>query len=432
MNYKRFLGAASAALLIVIAILMLVPGSWAQSNYKTLYKFKNGKDGGLVAAGVIFDLVGNLYGTAEVGGAYGHGLVFELTPNPDGSWKEKVLYSFCSLTDCSDGDMPYAGLILDQAGNLYGTTMDGGGPNRQGVVFELMANLDGTWTESVLHSFSGGTDGTIPIGGLIFDKQGNLYGTTSSSGGDYGNGMVFKLTPDSDGSWTESVVYSFGNNDGEQPYGSLTFDAVGNLYGTTLYSYPNGGWGVVFKLTPNADGSWTEKLVHRFTRGRDGASPAAGLIWDQAGNLYGTATQGGGNGTGCDNNYGCGVVFQLTPNQDGSWKERVLHHFTGSKGGGVPWGSLMFDLAGNLYGTTNEGGNLSYCDGAGCGVVFKLSPNSKGGWRETVLHAFRGQQGALPRAGVIFDAAGNLYGTTPGDYRNDKTTTFGSVFEITP
>jgi uncharacterized repeat protein (TIGR03803 family) len=184
--------------------------------------------------------------------------------------------------------------------------------------------------------------------------------------------------------------------------------------------------GVIFELTPNPDGSWKEKVLHTFMDGKDGESPNGALIFDQAGNLYGT-TVGGSNLGDCDG-VGCGTAFKLTPNPDGSWTESVLHHFTGGKDGADPAAGLIFDHAGNLYGTTEAGGNLNCNSGVGCGVVFKLTPNSNGGWQERVLHAFTDRAGAFPLAGLIFDAAGNLYGTTGGD----GTTTFGSVFEITP
>jgi uncharacterized repeat protein (TIGR03803 family) len=433
MTYKRFLGAASAALMIVIATLMLTPCAGAASKYKTLHAFRGRRArGGYPKAGLVFDSNGNLYGMTSLGGRKDTGVVFKLTPNPDGSWKEKVLYSFCALTNCSDGASPIFGdLVFDAAGNLYGTTSEGGivgcGSDNSvgcGVVFQLTPNADGSWTESVLHSFCAHCgDGNGPEGGLIFDPAGNLYGTarfggTSEGCGGSGCGTVFRLAPNSDGSWTESVLYNFpGSNYSPGPY--LIFDQGGNLYGATS---ANGNGGTVFRLTPNADGSWTESALHHFSGGSDGQNPWAGLIFDPAGNLYGTTTEGG-NLNYC-NGGGCGVVFKLTHNPDGSWREKVLYSFTGGRDGSVPV-SLIFDRAGNLYGTTVEGGNLSLCNKFGCGVVFKLTPNSKGGWRETVLHSFQDQPGARPYAPLTFDATGNLYGTADGSF-------YGSVFEITP
>jgi uncharacterized repeat protein (TIGR03803 family) len=276
----------------------------------------------------------------------------------------------------------------------------------------LKHNTNGTWTESVLHSFTG-ADGKLPRAELIFDAAGNLYGTTNG-GGPSNDGVVFRLKPNSDGTWTESVLHSFSGADGAAPVGGLVFDA-GNLYGTTA----NGGAyegesGVVFRLKPNSDGTWTESVLYNFTGGADGGFSFAGLIFDAVGNLYGTGSAGGA--------YGYGVVFKLKPNTDGTWTESVLYSFTGGADGGVPLTGLIFDAAGDLYGTANDSGSTA-CT-IGCGVVFKLAPTSSG-WSETVLHSFLGY-GAYPLAPVIFDPAGNLYGTT------SSGTKFGLIFEITP
>jgi len=433
-------------LFITWVTLLLVPFAGAQSKYKSLHKFRAGA-GGRYPSGLIFDQSGNLYGTTVKGGANGFGTVFKLIPNSDGSWTESVLYSFCSLTNCADGGTPAAGVIFDGAGNLYGTTTYGGNSGSGycagscGVVFELVPNADGSWAESVLYNFcslSRCVDGSDPQG-VIFDPAGNLYGTTLTGGSSsacyiYGCGTVFKLTPGSGGSWTQSVLHSFCSftncSDGKLPFASVIVDGAGTLYGTTfqggsLSQCEGFGCGVVFELTPKADGSWKEEILHRFTGGRDGAVPEDSLLFDGSGNLYGTAHLGG-HLTQCGG-FNCGVVFELTPDSHGSWKEKVLHSFTGGDGYG-PFASLAFDKTGNLYGTTLLGGDLRLCGGTGCGVVFELTPNSKGGWTETVLHRFLDHPGAEPYVGVILDASGNVYGTTSGD----GSTTFGSVFEITP
>jgi uncharacterized repeat protein (TIGR03803 family) len=438
MSRHKSLGIPGAILVASIVILVLTPGAWA-GTYKTLYKFTGGADGSIPFSDLIFDAAGNLYGTTVGGGDHGDGTVFRLTPNADGTWTESVLYSFCSLTNCSDGEDPGAGVIFDSAGSLFGTASSGGAGGG-GAVFKLTPNADGSWTESVLYSFCSLTscgDGQIPTAGLIFGSAGNLYGTTTS-GGDHGGGTVFKLTPNVDGSWSESVLHGFdcltncsGGYDLEV---ALIFDSAGNLYGTTasggdLSVCHSNGCGVVFRLKPQPDGSWTESVIHTFKGGRDGASFASALIFDGAGNLYST-TAFGGNMSQCINGRdGCGVVFQLTPQAHGSWKEKVLHRFKSSDGVG-PYGSLIVDRAGNLYGTTVRGGKVGSCGGPGCGVVFKLAPNSKGGWSETVLHRFLDHRGtgAYPSASLIFDATGNLYGTTEGDFKK----THGSVFEIVP
>jgi uncharacterized repeat protein (TIGR03803 family) len=430
MRQEKFWFGMSGILAVLALALMLPAGAEAASKYKTLYKFTGGKDGSSPYAGLIFDQAGNLYGTASGGGAHGSGTVFQLVPNADGSWTESVLHSFCSRTNCGDGEFPaYASLIFDQAGNLYGTTVLGGA-HGSGTVFQLVPNADGSWTESVLHSFCSRTncgDGNEPFAGLVFDLAGNLYGTTSSGGGALAAGTVFKLAPNADGSWTESVLHSFCSRtncgDGEFTHASLIFDQAGNLYGTTFLGGAYGS-GTLFQLVPNADGSWTESVLHSFcsrTNCGDEDQPFAGLVFDLAGNLYGTTLFGGALNKG--------TVFKLAPNADGSWRESVLHSFcsrTNCVDGWRPYAGLVFDQAGNLYGTTLFGGVPKCSDDRGCGVVFKLTPNSKGGWNERVLHTFADHPGANPLAGVIFDAAGDLYGTSSGD------TTFGSVFEIAP
>ncbi len=299
----------------------------------------------LPKAGLIFDAAGNLYGTTAYYGSYDNaGVAFELTPSAKGTWTGKALHEFL----LGDGIEPVAPLIFDAAGNLYGTTFGGGSEavNPDGVVFELMHNEDGTWTEKALFTFSyAGSSGAGPIAGLILDAAGNLYGTTywGGSGCYIGCGVVFKLTPNLDGSWTESVVHEFTNGaDGGFPAAGLIFDGAGNLYGTTSSGGAYGD-GVVFKLTSNSDGTWTESILHTF-KGPDGASPS-GLIFDTAGNLYGTTGAGGRSGYG--------VVFKLAPSSGGTWKESILHNFLGY--GQAPAGGVVMDNAGNLYGTASAG-----------------------------------------------------------------------------
>jgi len=420
-----FWTAVSKALAVIAATLImasvLAPGAWAADNYKILHRFTGGADGGYLDAGLIFDSSGNLYGTASVGGAYGNGAVFELTPNSDGSWTEKVLYSF---TGGTDGGTPYAALIFDTAGNLYSTTY-GGGVYGYGTVFMLTPNSDGSWTEATLYSFAGGTDGAQPIAGLIFDTAGNLYGLTSKGGrgscpgytSATGCGTVFELTPNSGGGWTESVLYAFagGMDGGFLDHASLVFDGAGNLFGATRnhglleYGCADYGCGTLFELTPNSGGGWTEKVLHRFSP-KNGGNPEGTLIFDVAGNLYGTTLDGGP--------YGGGNVFKLTLGSDGKWTERVIHQFTG-KNGSSSWSGVIFGPAGDLYGETSDGGTHGY------GTVYKLTPSSGGGWKESVLHQFEGFAWDA-RGDVVFDANGNLYGTTA-----DSGVT-GTVFEITP
>ncbi|MGH6888002.1 MAG: choice-of-anchor tandem repeat GloVer-containing protein [Rhizomicrobium sp.] len=304
----------------------------------------DGTDGSEPGAAPVMDGAGNLYGTTFVGGAYGAGTVFKLTPGGT----ESVLYTF---TGGTDGALLRGGVIEDSSGNLYGTALLGGAYD-QGDVYRLAR--DGTFT--VLYTFTGGNDGGGPEGVVVEDASGNLYSTTSGGGAD-GNGTVFRLAPDG----TETVLHSFtsGSSDGAQPFAGLIMDNAGNLYGTTY----RGGLhnvGTIFKVA--ADG--TETMLYALKGGNDGANPAADLVEDGKGNLYGTATLGGGSGCGGD---GCGTVFEIT--RHGS--EKVLHRFAGAEDGAEPGSSLVLGQHGLLYGTTITGGGTG-CGGGGCGTVFQL------------------------------------------------------------
>lgn len=330
------------------------------------------------------------------------GVVLTLTTSARARSVEKVLHTF---SGGHDGGNP-TGVIFDASGNLYGAA-GAGGANGDGVVFELTPKSDGSWSEHVLHTFKG-TDGAEPnFDSLIFDASGNLYGTTVWGGNlsdcpISGCGVVFELMPQSNGIWNEKVLYAFkGGSDGGNPVAGLIFDSVGNLYGTASQ-------GVLFRLAPTSGGKWHFKVLHAFTGGSDGANPEGSLIFDRSGNLYGT-TAGGGS-TNCS--YGCGVVFELLPGLHGKWHEKVLHAFSGGRDGANPYSSLVFDARGHLYGTAAFGGNLEDCYGGGCGLVFELSPNSSGKWEEKVLYAFTGKRdGQFPVSRLISDPTGNLFGT---------------------
>ena len=387
-------------------ILTLVGAASAQHGFKVLYQFVGSESGFAPSGSPIFDAAGNLYGNLVNQDYPGTGLVYKLTPNPDGSWTMNELYAF---TGGADGAAPEGDLARDAAGNLYGTSVDLYGGGAANVVFKLAPNSDGTWAESVLYSFSGGADGGSPYSGVIRDAAGNLYGTTSS-GGAYSAGTVFKLTPNPDGTWAESVLHSFsGGSDGANPQAGVILDAAGNLYGTTPYG--GAGGGVVFKLTPNAEGTWTENVLYTFAHARDGANPQAGVIFDAAGNLYGTTLRGGSSGNG--------TVFELRQNSDGSWSERVLHPFAGGSDGCFPEDGLTADHSGNLYGTTGNCGDNGY------GVAFQLKRHKDGSWTSNVLREFQVMDGIAP-ARMIFDSAGNLFGTT----RYGGAYGYGTVFEI--
>jgi len=391
---------------------------------QVLYAFQGGSDGGVVNGGPIFDSSGNLFGVTQFGGGgpcdnihlpSGCGAVFELSPSGNGGWTEILLHSFQG----SDGEGPSGELILDHAGNLYGTTL--GGANYLGTVFELSPNGSGEWTETTLYTFQGGSDGAAPRGGLIVDQSGNLYGTASEGGEGTGEcgvgcGTVFELSPNGSGGWTETTLYTFqGGSDGFAPAGGLIFDQSGNLYGMTIWGGGTGcygaGCGIVFELSPNGSGGWTETDLYTLqgTLFAPYGGLGLGLILDQSGNLYATTSQGGGPGCGFD---GCGFVFELSPNGSGGWRETTLYTFQGGSDGWAPVGRLTFDQSGNLYGTTIHGGGTG-CGSVGCGTVFELSPNGSGGWTEALLYAFQGgSDGDDPPYALIFDQSGNLYSTT--------------------
>ena len=366
-------------------------------TYSLLYSFQCVTDGAYPENGLVRDSSGNLYGTTNAGGGSdAYGTVFQVTPGG----AETVLHSFAGSP--SDGAYPQFGsLTLDAAGNLYGTTYSGG-EFGWGAVYKLTP----TGTETVLYSFcanssNGCPDGSEPYGGMALDSAGNLYGT-AYSGGTQRAGVVFKLTPRG----TESVLHDFGAfGDGSSPTGNLTRDASGNLYGTT-----GGASGTVFKVTATG----TESVLYTFEGYPDGAAPVGGgLLRNRAGDLYGVTSREGADGHG--------VVFRVTP--EGT--ESVLLSFNGT-GGGYPIDGLAGDAAGNLYGTTLNGGGGG-CLADGCGVLFELT---KAG-REVVLHDFSvtsTRDGGNPDGGVVRDPSGTLYGTLS----NGGAHGCGAVFKFTP
>jgi len=418
----------AVAIRLALVVLILATRPLRAQNYKVLYEFTGGTDGGKPMAGLISDGEGNLYGTTQSGGILagpcapggGCGVVFKVDP----TGKETVLYRF---TGGADGASPDAALVRDTAGNLYGTAASGGvcswpySSNGCGVVFKLDPT---TGQETVLYSFTGGADGAVP-GPLFVDNAGILYGITSLGGGDasgrcqaIGCGVVFRLDPSTS---TFAVLYTFtGAADGGQPSGGLIEDSAGNFYGTTGSGGENlsgvcGGFGcgVVFKLDPT--GNYT--VLYTFMGQADGGTPVATLLRDTDGNLYGTTENAG--------TYGWGVVFKL----DRAGKETALHEFTGAADGATPRRGLVFDTAGNLYGTVYQGGTGTFFTN---GVVFKL--NSSGVF--TVLHtlAASGAEGINPEAGLLIDSAGNLYGTASAGGASCPAVapaSCGVVFEVT-
>lgn len=399
----------------------LASARWQETN---LIYFSPYSANGLAVpeAPVIFDASGAIYGTVTFGGmctshACGGG-VFKLTPSSSGHWDETILYQFCKRARCNDGANPEAGLAFDSQGSLYGTTAYGGGAN-QGTVFKLTPSKSG-YRETLLYSFcqaASCADGANPTAGVIFDKNGALYGTTSGGGRTgcrYAEcGTVFKLTPSASG-YSESVLYSFcaqpGCSDGAAPVAGLVFGTNGALYGTTEYggrsgcTYYNAGCGTVFKLTPSAS-AYTESVVYAFckvtTTCADGANPTAGVTFDQQGALYGTAIFGGPGG---------GVVYKLTPSTS-AYRYSTLYGFCSRRDcndGTEPNGGLVFDKRHALYGTTTYGGLEN------AGTLFKLTPSGST-YTERVLHHFLASSvESWPNATPILGPGGGLYGTSEG------------------
>src|SRR5271155_4073578 len=313
------------------------------------------------------------------------------------------------------------------------------------IILSFTSPASAEWKEKVLHSFQGGTDGSLPAGGVVFDSAGNLYGVTTDGGLSCpapGCGTVFQLAPPARNGdpWTETVLHVFNGNDGSRPAGSVILDANGNLYGTTAYGGSgtcillggNVGCGLVYELSPPAekDGRWKYSILYNFQGGKDGQYPVQNLTLDTAGNLYGATIYGGGFQGTCNDPFYlyCGTVFELRPptKKSGQWKEKVLYRFKGVKSGqqsgdgANPNGGLALDSKGAIYGTTYFGGNnqKGSCEGGvggtGCGIVYKLTPpvNKDGAWTKKTLYLFNGRDGANSAAGVVFDGTGNLYGTT--------------------
>jgi uncharacterized repeat protein (TIGR03803 family) len=398
-NVANFLALAAVTLIFTAACL-------AQATERILYSFTAGIDGGYPYAGMVMDAKGNLYGTTSQGGANFAGAVFEVTPNSNGTWTEQVLYSFAGFNGTGDGYLPYSTLTFDAKGNLYSTTQ-GGGASFHGTVFQLSPQSNGTWSEKVLYSFGGGNDGAEPFAGVILDTAGNLYGTTFS-GGKYGFGTAFELEAGANGTWTEKQLHNFtGAVDGANPfYGSLAFDRAGNLYGET-YSGGANDYGVIYQLSLASNGEWTEKIVHAFSGGSDGDSTAGNLVVDNHGNVFAESFFS---------------VQELTPT-NGVWTTTNIHNFTGGSDGSSAEGGLFLDKAGNVYGMTFSGG-------AHRGTVFELTPSSNGTWTEKILHRFTGgTDGDFPQlAPVTVDGSGNVYGTTPAGGGSNA----GVVFEVKP
>lgn len=401
--------ALTAAQGLAVALALLFNATGAQAGEHLILRF-NKTHGAYPLSGLTSDAAGNLYGTTYGGGENDCGIVFELSPGSGGQWTETVLYSFrgCQLATL----VPRGTMAIDKNGNLYGVQL---GYVDSGQIFELMKGANGAWTYRVIYAFgSNGNNEGSPSTDLTLDAAGNLYGTTSLDSTGSFDGEVFELSPQPNGSWKETVLYTFPAPNGVGfPAAGVTFDNQGNLYGGAFYG-SNGAFGAVYELSPQANGPWTLTLLHNFT---SSDIPNSKLTFDSSGNLYGTTGQSYSS-----------EVFKLSPTVGGMWKETTIHTFTSGSDGTYPQGTLVFDAAGSLYGTTSYGG--LGCNGSLCGVVYRLTPQSGGTWKETILHHFESaEDGSEPQAGLLLDNSGHLYGTTPyggGRYG------YGTVFQITP
>ena len=397
--------------LMLASLFLFAPHRANAGNELTLHSFNPQAPGSFPGGGLIADSAGNLYGETSNGGTYGYGTVFEFIPNQQGGWTEEVLYNFRAGADGAD---PQGGVVFDRAGNLYGTTIFGGLGN--GTVFELIHNPDGTWTRKTLLNIDDGEAADLLQSGLAFDQNGNLYAATAT-GGAHGGGTVFELSPTSSGEWKQSVLQSFysSGSGGNHPIGPFVIDRAGNVFGVAIGGGYGCSCGLVFELSPTSGGQWKETVIHNFVGGSDGESPMSGLISDEAGNLYGTTFYGG---TGPCSRH-CGLIYELSPAGNGSWTASVLYEFQGNHDGANPEYSLALDRAGNLYGVTYFGGGLGFCESSGCGTVFELTPDA-GQWSESVLWRFDNNvDGYDVSSGVFINADGRIlgelfYGHDPG------------------
>jgi uncharacterized repeat protein (TIGR03803 family) len=376
-----------------------------------IYSFAGNEDGEYADTDLVRDAAGNLYGTTVQGGTSASGTVWELSPS-GGSWTHSVLYSFSGGTD---GGEPYKGVTLDAQENIFGTAVTGGSGGCEGgcgVVYEL-ANSGGKWSQTVVHAFSGGDDGSGPGAGLTIDSNGDVYGTTPT-GGTYGQGTIFRLHRGSGGAWKLKVLHAFtGGSDGIGGSAGRLVLAGNHLYGTATSGGDN-SQGTAFELTQGKHGNWRFKPTYEFTGQPDAGFPYGGLALDTSGNLYGTTYYGGASGMGS--------VYRLA-HKAGVWSEKLLYSFKGGSDGGAPLGNLVLDPGGNLFGTTSGGGS------AGAGVVFELVPPPGSKWTENVGHAFQGPpDGAYAYNGLVADGAGNYFGATTRGGAGDE----GAIYEFTP
>jgi uncharacterized repeat protein (TIGR03803 family) len=421
LNFRRTAFGRTALGLVFLCVTSHAIASLAVGSEQLIFSFDGYAGGSSPIDRAIFDSKGNIYGVTQVGGAYNAGIVFELTPSSDGTWTETVLHNFGGA---DDGVYPSGGLTFDSAGNLYGTTQIGGTQTclhgQCGTVFELSPQGNGEWTETVLYTFDY-YHGAISLGGVIFDAAQNIYGV-ASGGGSSDAGTVFELKKVS-GAWNIAVLHEFNGSDGFSPVGGLTQDREGNLWGVTSLGGTSND-GTVFEIV-RSSGSWAFQSIYSFQGGSDGNSPSGRLTLDKAGNWFGLTVIGG---TGKCENEGCGTAFELTGSGT-SWTESIIHSFQGRDGALPELASLAIDANGTLYGETTFGGNGNCDDDGlkGCGVIFKLAA-SNGGWTEEVIHEFpgSGEDGIYPEGALTLNQ--QIYGlSTEGG-----TSVAGAAYEITP
>jgi uncharacterized repeat protein (TIGR03803 family) len=394
----------------LIAVVMSAISASAVTE-QVIYNFDKGASG----AGVhLVYHEGKLYGAAPLGRVTkacpnGCGSVFEMAPRTGGGWSFRLLYEF---TGGNDGYEPQGAVVFDASGNLYGA-VNGGTVNGYGGVFKLTPMVDGPWIETTIYSFMEGSgDGWRPNSGLTEDAAGNLYGVTIYGGTNQGSGTVYKLSLNSGGTWTESLLYSFyPRPDGQYPSGEVTFDQAGNLFGTTIY----GGLsdlGTVYEITPGSGGAWIESNLYSFD-GTYGETPEGAVALDAEGNIYGDTNAGG--------YYGDGAVYEILAGSN--WDPSVLHYFGGAGDGSFPVnGYLTAGVAGTYYGTTFVGGTHNG------GVVFQMKVQTRGKWAEEVVYSFETTNDAYsPVSGVTIGPGNALFGST--GYGGTNNT--GAIYEIT-
>jgi hypothetical protein len=440
MGQKTFWIAAGCILAVIGLRPVFSSGAPPASKEKVIYSFTGGADGEWPLSDLTIDSAGNLYGTTVRGGTGcspdgGCGTVFELERTSQG-WKHQVLYRFAGYPN--DGFSPLAGLIVDNAGNIYGSTASGG-TNDDGTVFMLVPNSQGSRTEKVIYTFdcTSGDAGCEPKGDLVSDAHGNLYGTTSGGGGGacyyFGCGAVFELMPQADGTWAETTLHAFAGapNDGTYPTAGVVLDSTGAVYGTTIYGGSGScrtggtedvyGCGTVYKIAPSG-GAWTETVLYSFVKGYGfGMFSSGELFFHNHDHVLGV-TQAGGDGLGS--------VFELRDTKRRGWQQSGAHIFYGSPDGQLPAGRLVADASGNLFGVASAGGTGT----GGDGIVFELQ-RLKGGWKERILHSFTGPpDGEYPPAGLVSDSQGHLYGTTEfgGTGMGCNQGSCGTVYEVIP